>query len=75
MSEWIDVKTEIPPRGEAVIVALRDGLYVDSGYFLSEHNDKWGKPTFLSALGGYFHLDSITHWMPLPPPPKGGSNG
>lgn len=66
MSEWISVKSSIPPLDEMVIVFCG---WVDVA--IRRMDERWP-----SALGfrcidedndPFFH---ITHWMPLPEPPK-----
>lgn len=35
----------------------------------------WKEQCFNACMGnGFFKIDSITHWMPLPEPPEGSSD-
>ena len=75
MAEWISVKDRLPSReglmdeeNEYVLVSLRwtDGCQTVSicGY----GKDEWSKWDGFGFTGNdYKH---ITHWMPLPEPPK-----
>ena len=62
---WISVKDKVPKPHEAVLAFVRQGIEVwmsiacrnDAGFWL------------LSLTGGRDDW-SVTHWMPLPEPPK-----
>ncbi len=59
--KWIDVKRRKPPVGSEVLVALKCGTvgyaeYTSSGEFVEG--------------GQYWNPRLLTHWMPLPKPPK-----
>ena len=64
---WISVKDKVPKPHEAVLTFVRQGIEVwmsiacrnDAGFWL------------LSLTGGRDDW-SVTHWMPLPEPPKEG---
>ena len=63
MSEWISVKDKMPEDGIRVLT------YADnSAMFVASRDDGWYVDT-----GEYYYsspLTNITHWMPLPEPPK-----
>lgn len=70
---WISVKDRLPNTGEKVIVfaiGKYDGFIGDTTYAISMMIDRpsgkrWAVPW------QYFDVDyEITHWMPLPEPPK-----
>lgn len=76
MSEWIDCKDKLPDVGVPVLVNCVDGknqilvakrLITKDWAFedgiTKKHEWFWG----LQNLFGW--PDSVTHWMPLPPPP------
>lgn len=60
--EWISVKNELPKKMEYVLLydskyhVTHIGARVDNGYYISLTMDQ-------SRI-------NITHWMPLPEPPK-----
>ena len=63
--EWISVKDRLPEDGVRVLAAHDDGVVrigVCRGYFpavISKNHTKT------------FGIAEVTHWMPLPQPPKG----
>jgi hypothetical protein len=65
--EWISVEDELPVEGDIVwLYPLED--YQQCGWY--ERTDKYDDGDvhiFKSVTEGYI---SVTHWMPLPPPPK-----
>ena len=69
--EWVSVDERLPEESgdyyDTVILSLKDGRTVAGCY---RNNDKewWGDITD----GEYSNLTGeVTHWMPLPQPPKG----
>ena len=63
VQEWISVKERLPESGkEAVMIALRWGE-VDIGWC---EEGRWG-----SEFVNEYDDGEVTHWMPLPQPPKG----
>ena len=63
VQEWISVKDGLPKNGkEGVLIALRWGE-VDIGWY---ENGRWG-----SQFVDEYEDGEVTHWMPLPFPPKG----
>lgn len=79
-SAWISVREKMPPVDEDVLVAavskvsgetkiaityMIDRFYFGSEPIMLRNAPKWHEPW------QYFHTDyEITHWMPLPEPPK-----
>lgn len=60
MSEWISVNDRLPKQGEIVIVFSCWGEYEDDDY-----------ETSIQRFDvDYYKANDITHWMPLPEPPK-----
>ena len=60
MQKWISVKDGLPERMQPVIVC-REDKKVEQGY--RDVNDWW------KVYGT--RTKRVTHWMPLPEPPKG----
>ena len=66
MSEWISVKDKLPKFDYVtVIVAVMPKFGGDEIHMACTESGSWN---VLSANGN--HADFITHWMPLPEPPK-----
>lgn len=64
MMEWISVNDRLPNAGQKVLITFRDpgGSIVDTARRCSDFGwdvTNWEVPDRL-----------ITHWMPLPEPPK-----
>jgi len=62
---WVDVKDGYPDEDGMLVVVFDP----------SDHPNVWsakwdaGNRSF-DCIGGWFEQDEVTHWMPLPPPPK-----
>ena len=65
MSEWIDVNERLPENNlnQVLVIVQDEGYepYVTIRYYQ--------EGMFLAA--GVFREEGVTHWMPLPEPPKG----
>ena len=60
-SKWIPVSERLPKEFENVLVYdSSDGMVEEA--FITRHNEWVGVPM----------SDTVTHWMPLPEPPKEG---
>jgi hypothetical protein len=68
--EWISVKDELPQ--EDVNVLLYDGNEVFCGnHYLAKNNEScFGTQACDGTCYGWYEKNEITHWMPLPEPPK-----
>lgn len=63
VQEWISVKDRLPENvKEGLLIALRWGA-VDIGWC---EDGRWG-----SEFIDEYEDGEVTHWMPLPKPPKG----
>ena len=59
--QWISVKNRLPSKDGCYLVAVTD-----------DHDRRYFKTTWFSCNGGsWFPKQNVTHWMPLPEPPKG----
>lgn len=67
---WISVKDQLPPINTNVI--LYDGSEVFSGDMNINFEGKqyWGNQPCDGMCYGWYKKNPITHWMPLPEPPK-----
>ena len=67
MSEWISVKDRLP---EVRIIVLAYAAQTNGIYFAFRERDS---ENFVNYDSGYY-LNTVTHWMPLPKPPKETNN-
>ena len=58
--QWISVENELPPIGGIVLVAIPLG------------GELRVLPLSIKNERDFEYLSGMTHWMPLPQPPKGG---
>lgn len=65
-SHWISVKERLPENGQKIIAAFcgSGGQVADQAIYSNGEFD--------FASWAYVWADNITHWMPLPEPPKEG---
>lgn len=56
---WVSVLDELPSVGIRVLVTSVDG-----------RRNRFYKVSYLLANGDWFDVGNVTHWMPLPEPPK-----
>ena len=61
--KWISVKKMFPKHKQVVLA------YVDPCVEIVQWNEA---DELWEADAGWFKLDSVTHWMPLPEPPEEG---
>lgn len=70
VQEWVSVKDRLPEEGEYVLCVLKGFNYggkIQVCKFVPADKFK-DKPYFEHFRNGF---PSVTHWMPLPEPPKG----
>ena len=78
--EWIDVKERLPEPGQIVDLAIRatNGNYGDGSWHIgSGHRYEKCPSSWCTHYGSIaiehdypLPMPSVTHWMPLPPPPS-----
>lgn len=73
--EWISVDERLPTCGELVLVSSMDLIAEKHGWFylarytnLQNDGVRFDDKRWLAEDGGIF--GRVTHWMPLPEPPK-----
>lgn len=57
---WISVKDRLPEKNDTYIVTVNDGVQVFSTW-----------DVYHSSFGWCSEAQKVTHWMPMPEPPKG----
>lgn len=62
VNQWISVKEKLPPEDESVLIYTIMGMCVAA---------RWDDRFFVSKTASFVKYD-VTHWMPLPEPPKDG---
>ena len=72
--KWIPVNEKLPTARKKVLVAYKNGVTIAerNGYLV----DPKTVNTYWRGVHGSKHqLTSVTHWMPLPEPPKEETDG
>ena len=79
MSEWISVEDRLPSR-EGLEPDEVEYVLVSEQYFAAITGEKLGSYVSICGFGhdgwskfdnfGYVRTENITHWMPMPRPPK-----
>lgn len=64
MVKWISTKDRLPEKEGEVLAALFGRVYMC--WYLAATKQ------FESPSGAVWSIDTVTHWMPLPEPPKEG---
>ena len=68
IQKWIPVAERLPERNGDYLVCTFHDFYKTT---------KIAKASFKSNSGGFYgqggHWSNVTHWMPLPEPPKGAA--
>ena len=68
-SEWISVTERLPDEANDYIVALR---YSSGAYFSTKRSYSKERGWYGVSPDHYYRETAVTHWMPLPEPPKEG---
>lgn len=64
VEEWISVKDKLP-EAKKVVLAYEAAFDSMSMAYRLPNTEEW------IDTGDYYPLDAVTHWIPLPQPPKG----
>lgn len=62
MNKWISIKDRLPERYKRVLVLTKFNMHFEAHHH-GEEIPEWEDNNCVP-------LDDITHWMPLPNPPK-----
>jgi hypothetical protein len=68
VQEWISVKDRLPDKHDRYLCNVKAFSFPDLRYFAILKYDDGG------FIEGKIYTDDVTHWMPLPQPPKGDNN-
>lgn len=72
MTDWISVKDRLPDFGTKVLTYSKFGHISDR--ILNKHVNANGAELLFFSPDGMQPGRDITHWMPLPEPPKEGND-
>lgn len=64
--KWISVKERLPKRGYKVLTVNGHG-YIRIFALWKKTEREW---CWIDDAGHFNHVNDITHWMPMPEPPK-----
>lgn len=64
--EWISVEDKLPEEGETVLICTKGG-YVTQAYLFTDIAEQSFLETYINN-----QFFDVTHWQPLPTPPKKG---
>jgi hypothetical protein len=64
--KWISIKDRLPDAGQIVIIVWR-GHTQNTCYVYDKHIEQWSTYDGECTIG---NNKNVTHWMPLPEPPK-----
>lgn len=73
MSEWISVEDKMPPNNQMVIGYTPCDGFMFVGFYRAEkhHTYDWSNWYIITAMRSTKIVKKkVTHWMPLPEPPK-----
>lgn len=77
VQEWISVKDRLPEKDGLYLITACDegcpygeGIWYDTVVVLAEYFDD-GRWVWYEGVTEYDLCDIVTHWFPLPQPPKG----
>lgn len=72
LQEWIRVEDRLPETEDEVLVFSEFGIEVDRWRMQGECPVSFSSMTIETGMNWDDHeFDEVTHWMPIPPPPKG----
>lgn len=68
--KWISVKDRLPDREQSVLLLCKNKAMFTGCHFLDYNNEsRWRIHTALNSTK-LLNRGRVTHWMPLPKPPK-----
>jgi hypothetical protein len=73
MPKWISVKERLPEQDQLVVVLHEDEMGLNHrkpATYFAKHNGKYWLEVTDNSDVAWSNLCKITHWLPLPEPPK-----
>ena len=72
-NEWVSVEERLPEIGTEVLIC---DIFDTRNYMdvWSLEDDEDGDAVWEDKNGNWYSVDEVTHWMPLPEPPKEGAD-
>lgn len=77
MNNWISVKDRLPEDRQMVLISIPDELFGQICHVAEFTLDEFGDKHIWQTINGshpaytlYANILGVTHWMPLPEPPK-----
>lgn len=70
MSEWISVKDRLPEEDVSVLVFGSSGLFIGSYDYGNKYMESYWSSEKYKHIECTEDYEPVTHWMPLPQPPK-----
>jgi hypothetical protein len=74
MSEWIDVNERLPEMDDDGVLTIAVLVHGPSEIHVAQYDTKTTTWYVTGDVSSCFD-PIVTHWMPLPEPPKGGPRG
>lgn len=65
--KWIGVKERLPEMNEEVLISYGNTPFYKLAFLIHNGDRKWFHGTYSNQE---YQIDDVTHWMPLPEPPK-----
>lgn len=65
--QWFSVAERLPENSQDVLIYTVKQKLIKKGFFILK--DQWSRPNIFIAEMGYFSINDVTHWMPLPDAP------
>lgn len=67
---WISVEDRLPEDAQNYIICVLEG---DGTKHVTTGTYDWRYKMWSDEVGGIWEPQRVTHWMPLPEPPRGGN--
>lgn len=68
--KWTSIKERLPNNNERILANINIPNTSDYDIVIMFHKDNCFYPSSISVKKEFDHTHLVTHWMPLPEPPK-----